>query len=326
MNTPTSMFDAYYYQHNCGRPYERSEEWLNFFGGIARRIVQEINPTSVLDAGCAMGFLVEGLRNEHANAFGVDISEYAISRAHASIQPFLRIGSISDPFPQTYDLIVCIEVLEHMQKADAEKTIANFCQFSEDILFSSTPFDYKEATHFNVQPPDYWVEQFARHGFYRDLDFDASFITSWAIRFRRRKEPFFRIIQEYDRKIWLLTKENQDLRLLSNEMQSQLSAAEAKIALFSPVEELHAQNPAGSSARPESLTAQLDAAEADIARLQSEVQRLRMQNGAFEERWADLQRGITWRLVQKLWSIRLFLIPRGSKGEVWLTNLKRKFH
>ena len=53
-------FDAYYYAHDCGLPYERNEQWLNFFGGIAERIVQEINPKTELDAGCAMGFLVEG--------------------------------------------------------------------------------------------------------------------------------------------------------------------------------------------------------------------------------------------------------------------------
>ena len=31
----SSFFDKYYYEHGCGRPYERDEIWLNFFDGIA---------------------------------------------------------------------------------------------------------------------------------------------------------------------------------------------------------------------------------------------------------------------------------------------------
>jgi hypothetical protein len=54
----TDLYNAYYFATGCGRPYQRDEEWLNFFGAIAGRIVSEIQPHSVLDAGCAMGFLV----------------------------------------------------------------------------------------------------------------------------------------------------------------------------------------------------------------------------------------------------------------------------
>ena len=31
----SSFFDKYYYEHGCGRPYERDEVWLDFFDGIA---------------------------------------------------------------------------------------------------------------------------------------------------------------------------------------------------------------------------------------------------------------------------------------------------
>jgi 2-polyprenyl-3-methyl-5-hydroxy-6-metoxy-1,4-benzoquinol methylase len=74
----SKAFDAYYYAHDCGLPYERNEHWLSFFGWIAERIVKEINPKTVMDAGCAMGFLLEGLRAREVEAWGVDVSEYAI--------------------------------------------------------------------------------------------------------------------------------------------------------------------------------------------------------------------------------------------------------
>ena len=33
-----------------------------YFGNIADAIIRQLKPTSVLDAGCALGFLVEALR------------------------------------------------------------------------------------------------------------------------------------------------------------------------------------------------------------------------------------------------------------------------
>ena len=82
-------YDLYYYTHGCGeRPYQRDEEWLKMFYRMAKRIANEIQPKTVLDAGCAMGFLVEGLRKEGVQALGVDVSEYALSQVHPDIKPF----------------------------------------------------------------------------------------------------------------------------------------------------------------------------------------------------------------------------------------------
>lgn len=222
-----SLFDAYYYAHCCGRPYGRQPEWFAFFGQVADRIASDIRPRKVLDAGCAIGLLVEELRSRDIEAFGVDISEYAISQVHESIRPFCWTGSLTDPLPERYDLVVTIEVLEHMPKADAEKALYNICQCTDDVLFSSSPFDYKEVTHFNVQPPEVWAELFARQGFFRDVDFDASFMTPWAVRYRRRSDPNHLLIKDYERKLWLLWKENTDLRSLNLDMRNENNGLQA---------------------------------------------------------------------------------------------------
>jgi len=188
-----------------------------------------------------MGFLVEELRRRGVECYGVDISEYAIARVHPDVRPFCWVGSITEPFPQRYDLIVCIEIVEHMPAAEAEKAIANLCQHTDDILFSSTPFDYKELTHFNVQPPEYWAELFARQGFFRDVDFDASFIVPWAVRFRRKTEPLPRLVREYERRFWLLWKENVDLRELGREVRSQLVEARGNQANVAEIADLLAE-------------------------------------------------------------------------------------
>ena len=182
---PQKIFDAHYYAHDCGRPYQRDAVWLAVFQRWADEIVQRMRPTSALDAGCAYGFLVEMLRARGVAAWGIDISEYAIEQVHASVKAYCRVGSITAPFGQRYDLITCIEVLEHLPQSESEQALANLCAHSDDIIFSSSPDDHETESHFNVQPATYWIAQFARHGFFHDQTFDASFITPWAMRFRR---------------------------------------------------------------------------------------------------------------------------------------------
>ena len=223
-----SAFNAYYYAHDCGIPYVRNDHWLNFFGWVAERIVQDIHPKTVLDAGCAMGFLVEGLRARGVDAWGVDISDYAIGQVHESVKAYCSVGSIIQPLERKVDLITCIEVLEHMPPNEAEMAIANLCAAADDILFSSTPFDYKEVTHVNVQPPEYWAGMFARHGFYRDLEFDASFLTPWAVRYTRKLFEQWRFIKDYERRFFTLWKENSDLRSLVQQQQGTLEKLESE--------------------------------------------------------------------------------------------------
>lgn len=230
------LFDAYYFAHSCGHPYGRSQAWLRFFESVATRIVADIHPGSVLDAGCAMGLLVESLRDRGVEAFGVDVSAHAIDKVRSDIRPYCRVGSVADELPRRYDLIVCVEVLEHLPQSEAEKAVANFCRHTDDVLFSSSPLDYREVTHFNVQPPEYWAELFARHGFFRDVDFDAAFIAPWSVRFRRRNEPLHRLVREYERRFWQLWQENHDLRSKNVEMQQQLAAQETSLDQLSQVQ------------------------------------------------------------------------------------------
>jgi len=219
MSSSIQCFDEYYFQHNCGIPYRRDEVWLKLFEGIAQKIVDDFAPKTALDAGCAFGFLVESLRKRGVEAFGLDISEYAIKNVHESVKPYCWVGSVTEPFPQRYDLITCIEVLEHLPKNEAEEAVKNFCAHTNVVIFSSTPYDYKEATHINIQPVEYWVEQFSHYQFYRDIDTDVSYITKWAVKFVRCDKTISQLIRDYERKFWRLWSENVDLRQALSERE-----------------------------------------------------------------------------------------------------------
>ncbi len=284
-----SHFDSDYYATGCGEPYRRDEIWMNLFSAVAERIVSEIAPASVLDAGCAIGLLVEQLRARGVDAAGVDISEYAIGSAHESIRAHVRVGSAAAPLGRRYDLIVCIEVLEHMGREEAEAAVANFCAHSDDVLFSSSPLDHKEPTHFNVNPPEYWAYLFARQSFYRDVDFDASFLTPWAARFRRRPEPLPRIVRDYERRFWELWQANVDLRQLALEQRAQLIAAEGGAAAG-----------AEAAACSRRLEAELSARAAQVADLEQRARWLEEQSRAARAALAAVENGRLMRLLRLL--------------------------
>ncbi|MCL5994578.1 MAG: class I SAM-dependent methyltransferase [Chloroflexi bacterium] len=287
-------------------PYTRTEAWLRFFGNIADRIKQDIGPASVLDAGCAKGFLVETLRDRGIEAYGVDVSAFAIQEVRPDIKPFCWVASVLDPFPRAYDLIVCIEVLEHLTPLECEQVVRNFCRASDDILFSSTPDDYREATHINVRPPEYWAGLFARQGFFRDIDFDATFVTAWAMRFRRAMGPAYRAVEAYERRLWSLNKECAAVRSFAQETRTQLGEHEQVIA------QLQAQN----AALQEGVGLTPDAIQCCLA-LQAE----REARSQLTVTLNEVLSSPGWRFVVRAGQIRQQLFPAGSRRERWWLKL-----
>jgi SAM-dependent methyltransferase len=217
-------FGEDYYRHHVGRPYRQDEHWLRFFTAIADCIVSSIAPRTALDAGCGPGFLVELLRERGVDARGFDISSYAIAHAPDAVKPYCWQASVIDELPDTYDLIVCQEVFPHVAPADADLAIANFCRHARDVIFSS-PLNVEPGVrrHVNFSTPGHFAAEFARHGFYRDFDFDASVVTPWAVRFRHDAGAGADIIGAYEDRFW-------NERLRETLVEQQLMDARRQIA------------------------------------------------------------------------------------------------
>jgi 2-polyprenyl-3-methyl-5-hydroxy-6-metoxy-1,4-benzoquinol methylase len=217
-----------YYQNywGGGGPYERNERWLKFFDEVADGIVRDLHPTSVLDAGCAMGFLVEALRKRGVEAWGIDISEYAISEVDESVAEHCSVASLTEPLPRHFDLITCIEVIEHIPPVETGKAIANLCAATDRILLSTTPQDYGEPTHLNVQPPEAWSAMLAEQGFFRDVERDASYLSPWAAVYMRVEEPVAETVRRYDRSWSHLHREIAEVRTSLLATQEKLAAVE----------------------------------------------------------------------------------------------------
>lgn len=204
----SEIYNAEYYKEydvGCGKvDYSDSEYTKGFLTQIAQKIADDLHPRTVLDAGCAMGHLVAALRDLGVEAYGVDISAYAISKVREDVRPFCKVGSLTEPLPaglpDRYDLVVTIEVLEHLYAEDGRQAIRNLCQLTDKVLFTSTPDDFTEPTHVNVQQREYWCRVFFENGFVDDLNYRPRYLTSHALLFRRSAN-IERQVEDYERNI-----------------------------------------------------------------------------------------------------------------------------
>jgi len=74
--------------------------------------------TSVLDVGCAKGFLLHDLRQvtPGVEVFGLDLSEYAIQNSMEDVRPRLVRGTAESlPFPDAaFDVVLCINTIHNL--------------------------------------------------------------------------------------------------------------------------------------------------------------------------------------------------------------------
>jgi len=199
--TTDEDYSAAYYAAHLGEDADygwHNEAWRNFFRQAADRLVAVANPATALDVGCAKGLLVQALAEKGVDARGFDISTHAIESATPEVRSRLSVGSVTEPIEGRWSLISCIEVLEHVSPVDAQQAIDNMCAATDLILFSSSPTDFREPTHVNVNPTGTWVRWFAERGFYRRTDVNLSFLSAWAVLLERADLHAADVVQRYE--------------------------------------------------------------------------------------------------------------------------------
>jgi SAM-dependent methyltransferase len=306
------VYGARYYETYTGGAYEFEGEWADFFNGLADRIIRLFDPRTVLDAGCAKGFLVHALRERGVEAYGVDVSEYAVANALESVRPYVRLGSMTEPFDRRYDLVTCIEAIEHVPPADVRAAVDNLAAASDVILLSSTGDGehYAEPSHTSMRPPENWAALFAEHGFLRDLEADVTWLSPWAMALKHQPALTVpEVVRGYDRQVARFQRETFELRQASLTMERQLEEAHARTGtdverLRAELERLQAREERAVAALTETLRLRdlLIVAERDLGRLRGEVTRLNDQLAGFDDlvqAHEDVLHSTTWRLAWK---------------------------
>jgi GT2 family glycosyltransferase len=139
---------------------------------IVDQLLRDIGPKTVLDLG-SVPPLTDVLR-----ARGIDVARVD----HPAV------GPLAPHVGPSYDLIISIGGLDHLTAAEHTLLVAQICASAPEVILSSDmppPVEAGQGLLFSESPRSLWPQLFARHGFFLDIDYDASFVAPLAMRFRR---------------------------------------------------------------------------------------------------------------------------------------------
>lgn len=148
------------YSYMPTRSYEEASTFNNIANG------------KVLDYGCAKGYLVHALRQLGTDAWGYDISEYAVENAHPPVKDYIN----SPIQPDTFNFVICKDVMEHIPEEQIPTALADMkskMARGSLVLFviplgDNNTFRIREyeldVTHVTKKDEDWWVNTFRDNG------------------------------------------------------------------------------------------------------------------------------------------------------------------
>ncbi len=211
-------FDHYYFNFDVV-DYSNSSEIREYFDKLAKNIVDKFNPKAVLDCGCAMGYLVSALRRLGVEAFGIDISEYAIFNVEPEIKEYCFNMSITDKLPQElpnkFDLVVCNRILDCMGYEDVAIALNNISQVSDNILIGDSYSANEDSVESYIKFREYVAGLLAKNGKFRDTG-SRLFSDDWHLDLYCKSDNLTAVVKKYERDIASIKNANQKLMCENN--------------------------------------------------------------------------------------------------------------
>jgi 2-polyprenyl-3-methyl-5-hydroxy-6-metoxy-1,4-benzoquinol methylase len=131
-----------YKKHTSENPVQRT--LIDRFHNKITGIVKDLNPQTLLDAGCGEGFVAEiFLREMQAlQITGFDVLEDSVKLAQLrNPRGSFSVGSIYeiDRPDNSHDVVVAFEVMEHLHEPD--KALAEMARVAKDYVVLSVPHE-----------------------------------------------------------------------------------------------------------------------------------------------------------------------------------------
>ncbi len=143
---------------------------------------------TILDFGCAKGYMVKSFRLLGREAFGVDISKYAVSYAPEDVKSYITLIRSPDDIPSTYTWVVAKDVFEHIPYKDLEYLLKKLRSISQ-YLFAIIPLgdgekflegrEEKDVTHRIRESMIWWQNRFIEAGFSMSYILEGSNGKGW---------------------------------------------------------------------------------------------------------------------------------------------------
>ncbi len=134
---------------------------------IVREMIQVARPNSHLDIGCGTGIYVEEFRKQGVDSIGVE-GNLAVKPILKTDPKMILFHDLRSPlsFEGKFDLVTCVEVVEHIAEQYVEVLVYNLTQYCRNwlIITSGTNSHGQNPWHLNEKPPDYWIKRIEAKG------------------------------------------------------------------------------------------------------------------------------------------------------------------
>lgn len=135
----------------------------------------------ILDFGCARGYVVKAFRRLGHEAYGVDVSQWAVENGDEEIKQHL-VHAPDGSLPDTrFDWVIAKDVLEHIPYVSY--VITRLMNAASKGVFAVVPLSHfdnskyvvdeyeKDVTHIQRKTIGTWIEMFMRHGWSVEASF-----------------------------------------------------------------------------------------------------------------------------------------------------------
>jgi hypothetical protein len=130
----------------------------------------------ILDFGCAFGYLVKAFRLLYRDAWGFDISNYALSKIDSETTPFC---SPTDVLSESFDYCIAKDVFEHMNESEIRsrlkkiksKVLFAIIPLGESIKGYNAPSNNLDRSHIICENEFWWIDFFNSTGYWNVTDF-----------------------------------------------------------------------------------------------------------------------------------------------------------
>lgn len=147
--------------------YQRLEKGsLRSANIIVPEVMELINPKSVIDIGCGIGIWLSVFKSLGCNVFGLDGSWVDKQMLKIDRKDFYETNLEERIIlNNTFDLVVSLEVAEHLKEERAESFVSDLTRLGPVVLFSAAIPSQHAKNHINKKWQSYWVELFLKNSY-----------------------------------------------------------------------------------------------------------------------------------------------------------------